>query len=412
MMGNPLALLGLFAIAVPVIIHLLGQHRARVLRFPTLRFLAASRLVPTRRRRLSDIPLLLVRVGIVAAAAVALSQPYFAWTGRRPMSRESAGSRAIIVDTSASMLRRVSSTESALDSARRSAAAQRADWITATIETDDPGKAVSSAVAWLATRAGARELLIVSDFQTTAIDSAAIAAVPADIGISLVAIPARGATPVIEQRAVKPLLLAGEGGQPLAEAALRAGAPAVDAPATRVGIVFPDYPDGGELARRAGPIAGWMGPVVAALQVDRTLVAAARLAIPTPAPTGAATVVATSDRGLPVVLAGSDGNRLLLFLLDEPGGLSSAALGRAVLTTINTRVPGRELDTTSIAATTLARWQRPAAPGQRGSSDPSDGRFFWMLALLLLGLESLMRSRKRPATDVTPAVANVEERAA
>src|SRR5471030_293944 len=75
--GSPWALLGLATLVVPVVIHLLGRHRARVQKFPSLRFLTPSRLMPTRRTRLNDVLILIVRLGIVAAAVIALAHPIF-----------------------------------------------------------------------------------------------------------------------------------------------------------------------------------------------------------------------------------------------------------------------------------------------------------------------------------------------
>ena len=44
---HPIAWLGLAAIAVPILVHLLGRRRARRVKFPTLRFVPASPLRPS-----------------------------------------------------------------------------------------------------------------------------------------------------------------------------------------------------------------------------------------------------------------------------------------------------------------------------------------------------------------------------
>ena len=62
---NPLALAGLAAAALPVIIHLLKRHRAVRVPFPTLRFLTDSRAAAVRIRSLSDPLLLIVRVAAI-----------------------------------------------------------------------------------------------------------------------------------------------------------------------------------------------------------------------------------------------------------------------------------------------------------------------------------------------------------
>ena len=111
---NPWAWLGLLGVALPVLIHLLGRGHARVHRFPTLRFLGASRLLPTRRTRIHDLPLLLVRIGAVALAVAALAQP-LVLTAKRARSLDRGLARAIVVDTSASMRRATPGGTSAIE---------------------------------------------------------------------------------------------------------------------------------------------------------------------------------------------------------------------------------------------------------------------------------------------------------
>src|SRR5262245_42344857 len=111
---NPWAWLGLLSVALPVLIHLLARRSARVQPFPTLRFLQNSRLLPTRRTRLQDVLLLCLRVAILSVAAGALAQPLFLAAHRERNSSRSLA-RAVIVDTSTSMLRRNDASHSALD---------------------------------------------------------------------------------------------------------------------------------------------------------------------------------------------------------------------------------------------------------------------------------------------------------
>src|SRR4051794_39243167 len=175
---NPLALLGVLAVALPVLIHLLGRGHAKVHRFPTLRFLDASRLLPTRRTTVHDLPLLLVRSAILALAAVALTQPLWLTKARR-RSMDGGLARAIIVDTSASM---AGSIDSARAVARRSAAEAQ---ISVVVESGDPRGELIGAVGWL-TRQGRRgEIVIVSDFQRGSVERNDLAAVPPSVGIAL-----------------------------------------------------------------------------------------------------------------------------------------------------------------------------------------------------------------------------------
>jgi hypothetical protein len=68
-------LLGLLALAVPILAHLLGEETPRVVRFPATRFVPTTDPAPTRRRSLRDRGLLAVRLGALALLASALARP-------------------------------------------------------------------------------------------------------------------------------------------------------------------------------------------------------------------------------------------------------------------------------------------------------------------------------------------------
>ena len=101
---NPMMLLGLAGVALPVIAHLLSRRRYDVVDWAAMQFLNPSR--KTRRRmRLEELLLLLVRIGIIALVALAASRPWISsgfLTGYR-----SGGSRDIVlvIDGSNSMSR-------------------------------------------------------------------------------------------------------------------------------------------------------------------------------------------------------------------------------------------------------------------------------------------------------------------
>ena len=96
---NPWAWIGLAAIAVPVLVHLLARRPVRPVLFPTLRFFGPLRTLLARRDRLTDLALLAVRAGIVAFAVAALAQPYVI-TGRRAQDLAGTIARAVVVDAS------------------------------------------------------------------------------------------------------------------------------------------------------------------------------------------------------------------------------------------------------------------------------------------------------------------------
>ena len=412
MIGNPVALLGLLAVLVPVIIHLLGRHRSRVQRFPTLRFITPSRLIPTRRRRLSDIPLLLVRCAIIAAAAIGSSQPYLACFGRAPSSSgPSTINRAIIIDTSLSMRRRFAGGVTALDSARRVAEGMRNAGIGSVIEAADLRTAIEGASAWLAVRPGTREIAVLSDFQRSAADSLTLARIPATIGVDLIPIAPGG--PVLEtpRAAARPSLVSTPAQRPMVDAAWRAaGLDAPEDPASSVTIIYMGSDSARRLLERATTPDSPLRMMVEALALDPVLREASIATQSTgPAPESLLTITADSG-GRTLIGAGKLDSRLGIFVFAEPGGLDSAALSQALESVLYPTTTAAELDTATLSETTLARWERAPSPSVEGTETPSDGRWFWMLALALLALEQWMRTRKRAGGSVaTPGVGPAEE---
>lgn len=71
----PLFLLGLAAVAVPVIIHLRLRHRSQVVAFPSLMFISRAPYRSVRRRRLRDFLLLALRCLALALLALAFARP-------------------------------------------------------------------------------------------------------------------------------------------------------------------------------------------------------------------------------------------------------------------------------------------------------------------------------------------------
>jgi hypothetical protein len=105
------------------------------------------------------------------------------------------------------------------------------------------------------------------------------------------------------------------------------------------------------------------------------------------------------------------GSQLLVFLRADPGSLASAALNAALVRATSTRVPGAELDSTRWTAAELARWERQPVATSTAPADGSDARWVWILCLVLIGLETWMRSRQRAVAGVIGIMPH-EERAA
>ena len=112
----PAVLAGLAALAIPVILHLRRRERERPMRFPSLMFLQQVSITTARRRRITDIPLLLLRAAVVALAVLAFARPVI-----RPRhdAGTTPGSRRVVVVLDRSMsMAHLAVWKAAQDSAR------------------------------------------------------------------------------------------------------------------------------------------------------------------------------------------------------------------------------------------------------------------------------------------------------
>jgi len=100
---NGIMLLGLAAVAIPVIIHILNRRRAQVVDWGAMQFLAESLASRSRRILLEDILLMLLRCLVLALLAFALARPFLK-TGRLLAgAADDAQDVAIVLDGSLSM---------------------------------------------------------------------------------------------------------------------------------------------------------------------------------------------------------------------------------------------------------------------------------------------------------------------
>ena len=101
----PLYILGLLAIGIPIILHLIRRTPQGRQMFSSLMFLTPSPPRLTRRSRLSNILLLILRAAAIVLLALAFARPFFHWGEN--LDRQPASNRRtlILVDTSASMRR-------------------------------------------------------------------------------------------------------------------------------------------------------------------------------------------------------------------------------------------------------------------------------------------------------------------
>jgi hypothetical protein len=173
---NPAAWIGLVALAVPVLIHILVQRKAERLAFPSLRFLQQTRLASIRRHVLEDVALLAIRAAILVAAVVALAGPLLV----TPFRREGWNTRvalAIVIDDAA----RASQTRAG---GPGTFAQQPRPFLSRTFDTRSLSDGIQRARAWLDSAPPARrELVIISPLALGSLSAADLALVPPPIGI-------------------------------------------------------------------------------------------------------------------------------------------------------------------------------------------------------------------------------------
>jgi hypothetical protein len=100
---NPLLLLGLAGISIPIIIHLLNRRRVIPMKWAAMRFLRVAIEQNQRRLQLEDRLLLLLRCLLLAILALALARPALRATRTGSLFGKSPVTAVICLDTSASL---------------------------------------------------------------------------------------------------------------------------------------------------------------------------------------------------------------------------------------------------------------------------------------------------------------------
>ena len=100
---SPLFFLGLGAIVVPILVHLIQRERKRVIEFPSLMFIQKIPYQSVRRRRIRHWFLLMMRAAAIALLVAAFARPFM--PGGSSAIAAAGGNRelAILLDNSASM---------------------------------------------------------------------------------------------------------------------------------------------------------------------------------------------------------------------------------------------------------------------------------------------------------------------
>src|SRR6266545_3992412 len=100
---TPLFFVGLAAIAVPVLVHLIQRERKRVIEFPSLMFVRRIPYQSVRRRRIRHWPLLLLRAAAIALIVAAFARPFLRQSAVANAVTGGAREVVILLDQSASM---------------------------------------------------------------------------------------------------------------------------------------------------------------------------------------------------------------------------------------------------------------------------------------------------------------------
>ncbi len=131
----PAFLAGLAALAVPIVLHLRHREKDRPQEFPSLMFLQQLPIRTAERRRVTDIPLLLLRILALSLLVLAFARPVFSGKAAAERSRRS---RALIVLLDRSMsMGRTGVWTAAVDSARKVMSSLGADDRVALVLFDD-----------------------------------------------------------------------------------------------------------------------------------------------------------------------------------------------------------------------------------------------------------------------------------
>src|SRR6266446_2275042 len=100
----PFFLVGLGAVAIPIVIHLIQRERKRVVEFPSLMFIRRIPYQSVRRRRIRHWLLLAMRATAVALLVLAFARPFFRQNALAAAAA-TGGAREVVIllDQSASM---------------------------------------------------------------------------------------------------------------------------------------------------------------------------------------------------------------------------------------------------------------------------------------------------------------------
>jgi hypothetical protein len=424
---NPAAWIAFAVAAAPVLIHLLVHRRAERFPFPTLRFIQPTRLAAIRRHVLEDIPLLAVRLAIIAAAVAALAGPLLITASRRS-AWNARVVRAIVVDARDDVAPPVQREDIAFRTER--------------FRVQSLSGGIRRAIAWLDRAPPARrELVITGPLTIGSIVDTDLAAVPANIGIRFErsgALPLErsvGTTPLLEpegtvrrtvtlsgpRTSVTELRADAVARWPIEVAASPDVRPAINAaieavmsqrvrtvpPDRRTRLMVMDQSDRTSAAIDASPLRlPWMTDAVARVAHDPELQSeAARVSagfaerrFTTPP---WQTIAAGAD-GRPLISAAAAAGTLVVASAANAGALVTPLLLRSLANTIAAPDAATQAELLPIADSQLRAWSRAPAPETAPRVDTvehDDRRWLWVGALVLMAVEAWIRRARRDAVD-------------
>lgn len=117
---NPVTLFGIFAAAIPLLIHLLTRTKSRIIPFSSLRFLKQLENQQNRRLRLRQLLLLILRTCIILLLVLAFARPTLRGRLDSALVSDAKSTMALIIDNSISM-NRIEAGNTLFDSAKASA---------------------------------------------------------------------------------------------------------------------------------------------------------------------------------------------------------------------------------------------------------------------------------------------------
>jgi len=432
---NPAALAGLALLALPILIHLLRTRQAERIPFPSLRFVLPSETAAVRLRLPADWLLLLVRLAIVAAAVTAVAGPVIV-TASRVRAWNTRIARAVIVDTSGSIPVADGSGKGPLYAARELAATEERSAITAVrIENANVSDALVRATNWLSQVPPARrEIVVISGFAEGSLWDRAVDAVPLDVGLRFVRVGEEVASRHLSSSALlsapgipaasidtelngpqtrvrltrtladqSGLTIVGGDSQPRAVQALWRAVAAAGAPAPSrdepLVCLFGSNDAGLSASRIDSATPRWIVRTLMRLQSGDDLQGISRTVVGSGLPASERwTVVAVDRNGGPLARVSTSGGQLLMQVGAPADSFVAAAFVRALLEARAGDPSHPDQEILRTPPEILAARSRSAGPVEADAwrrAERSDGRWFWLAAVILMGIEQALR---RPAS--------------